>query len=147
MSILEKLQQDLKEAMKSGEKVRIDAIRMLITRLRNERIAKGEDLPEGDELAVLSKEAKKRKESIEMYNKGSRIELAEKEAKELEIISSYLPEELSDDELIRIIEEAIDETGAGSLKDMGKVMGRVMPQVKGRADGKRIQDLVRQKLS
>jgi len=147
MSILEKLQIDLKEAMKSGEKVRVDAIRMLITRLRNERIAKGEDLPEGEELSALSKEAKKRKESIEIYKKGSRFELAEKEAKELEIISSYLPEEFSDEELIRIIDRAVDESGADSLKDMGKVMGIVMPQVKDRADGKRIQELVRQKLS
>ncbi|MCD6117100.1 GatB/YqeY domain-containing protein [bacterium] len=147
MSILEKLQIDLKEAMKSGEKVRVDAIRMLITRLRNERIAKGEDLPEGEELSALSKEAKKRKESIEIYKKGSRFELAEKEAKELEIISSYLPKEFSDEELIQIIDRAVDESGADSLKDMGKVMGIVMPQVKDRADGKRIQELVRQKLS
>ena len=146
MSILNKLQQDLKDSLKSGDKVRTDAIRMLISRLKNERISKGEDLTEDQEFSVLSKEAKKRKESIAMYRQGGREDLAAKEEQEFEIISSYLPAELSDEEIESIVSSVINETGAESLKDMGKVMGKVMPQVRGRADGKRIQEIVKKKL-
>ncbi|RKY77563.1 GatB/YqeY domain-containing protein [candidate division KSB1 bacterium] len=146
MSILNKLQQDLKDSLKSGDKVRTDAIRMLISRLKNERISKGEDLTEDQEFSVLSKEAKKRKESIAMYRQGGREDLAAKEEQEFEIISSYLPAELSDEEIENIVNSVINETGAESLKDMGKVMGKVMPQVRGRADGKRIQEIVKKKL-
>jgi len=146
MSILNKLQQDLKDSLKSGDKVRTDAIRMLISRLKNERISKGEDLTEDQEFSVLSKEAKKRKESIAMYRQGGREDLAVKEEQEFEIISSYLPAELSDEEIENIVSSVINETGAESLKDIGKVMGKVMPQVRGRADGKRIQEIVKKKL-
>jgi len=146
MSILNKLQQDLKDSLKSGDKVRTDAIRMLISRLKNERISKGEDLTEDQEFSVLSKEAKKRKESIAMYRQGGREDLAAKEEQEFEIISSYLPAELSDEEIENIVSSVINETGAESLKDIGKVMGKVMPQVRGRADGKRIQEIVKKKL-
>ena len=146
MSILNKLQQDLKDSLKSGDKVRTDAIRMLISRLKNERISKGEDLTEDQEFSVLSKEAKKRKESITMYRQGGREDLVAREEREFEIISSYLPAELSDEEIESIVSSVINETGAESLKDMGKVMGKVMPQVRGRADGKRIQEIVKKKL-
>ncbi len=146
MGLQEKLLDDMKTAMKSGNKVALETLRMLRSQLKNASIAKGEDLSEEDVLGVLSKEAKKRKESFELYRQGGREDLAEKEEMEMQIIVSYLPEALSEDELVQIVDKAIVETEAESLRDMGKVMGVVMPQVKGRADGKAVQEMVKKKL-
>jgi uncharacterized protein YqeY len=146
MGLQEKLLDDMKTAMKSGNKVALETLRMLRSQLKNASIAKGEDLSEEDVIGVLSKEAKKRKESFELYRQGGREDLAEKEEMEMQIIASYLPEALSEDELAKIIDKAVVETEAESLRDMGKVMGVVMPQVKGRADGKAVQEMVKKKL-
>jgi uncharacterized protein YqeY len=146
MGLQEKLLDDMKTAMKSGNKVALETLRMLRSQLKNASIAKGEDLSEEDVIGVLSKEAKKRKESFELYRQGGREDLAEKEEMEMQIIVSYLPEALSEEELAKIIDKAIVETEAESLRDMGKVMGVVMPQVKGRADGKAVQEMVKKKL-
>jgi len=146
MSVLEKLQKDLTAAMKAGDRDRTSTIRLMVNCLKNERIALAKDLSEDQENAILSKEAKKRRESIDMYRQGDRTDLADQEERELHIIESYLPEALSNDELCDIIEKVIEETGAASLNDMGKVMGAVMPRVRGRADGKQIQGIVREKL-
>lgn len=147
MEIQEKIQDDMKAALKSGDKLVLETLRMLRAQMKNVTIAKGEDLSEEDVFGILSKEVKKRKESIKLYNEGGREELAEKEEKEMKILTAYMPEELSTEELDTIVSKAISETDAEGMKDMGKVMGAVMPQVKGRADGKVIQDLVKAKLS
>jgi uncharacterized protein YqeY len=146
MSIEAKLLDDMKSAMKSGDTVRLETIRMLRAQLKNASLGKQEALPEQDVLAILAKEAKKRKESIELYRQGGREDLVESETKELEIIEAYLPAALTEQEIDEIIGEAIQQSGATGVSDMGKVMGRVMSRVKGRADGKMIQNRVRQKL-
>lgn len=120
---------------------------MLRSQLQNASIKKGKDLSDEDVIGVLSKEVRKRKESVEMYKQGEREDLVEKETRELEIISSYLPEALSPEELESIVEKAIEEAGVESLRELGKVMGFIMPQVKGRADGKEVQEIVKNKLS
>ena len=147
MGLEERLLEDMKTGMKSGDKLAVETLRMLRSQIKNASIAKGEDLSEDDVIGVLSKEAKKRKESLELFKEGGREDLVEKEQTELDLISSYLPEALSDDELLGIVQKAIDESGAEGLRDMGKVMGLVMPKVKGRADGKMVQELVKKKLS
>jgi len=147
MGLEQKLVDDMKSAMKSGDKMVLGTIRMLRAQLKNASIAKGKDLSDEDVIEILSREAKKRKESLELYKKGGRADLVEKEEKELAIITSYLPEQLSQDEIEKIVDEIIAETGVESLRDMGKVMGAVMQKVKGRADGKIVQEIVKKKLS
>lgn len=147
MGLQEQLMEDMKAAMKSGDKPTVETLRLIRSQVKNVAISKGEDLSDDDVISVLTKEAKKRKESIELYKKGGRDELAESEEKELGIIQSYLPEAISEEELSQIVQSAIEESGAESMKEMGKVMGFVMPQVKGRADGKAVREMVKQKLS
>jgi uncharacterized protein YqeY len=149
MNLQEKLNEDMRKALRKKEALRLSTIRLLLAAIKNLEIAKGKDkeLKESDLIGVLSAEAKKRKEAIEEYEKGKREDLVEKETKELEIIKEYLPEELSPEELEKIIEETIEEVGARDLKDMGKVMGAIMGKVKGRADGKVINQTVREKLA
>ena len=147
MGVEAKLLDDMRAAMKSGNKVALETSRMIRSQLKNASIAKGKDLSEEDVIDVLSKEAKKRKESLELFKQGGREDLAEKEQHELNIITSYLPAALSEDEVLGIIDKAVAEVGAEGMQDMGKVMGKVMPEVKGRADGKVVQELVKKKLS
>lgn len=147
MGLEEKLNTDLKNAMKSNDRAAVDTLRTLRAAIQNARLDKREKFTEEDALAAIQKEAKKRKESIGLYEQGGRSDLAEKESKELEIISAYLPEALSDKALREIIDEAVRESGAESVREMGKVMGQVMPKVKGKADGKHVQNLVREALS
>lgn len=147
MGLQEQLLEDMKSAMKSGDQVKLDTLRMLRAQLKNATIALGEELSEQDVLSVLSKEAKKRKESIALYKEGGREDLAAKEENEHEIISSYLPEAMSEEAIAETIQNVIQETGAEGLRDMGKVMGQVMAKVKGRADGSQVQQLVKKMLS
>jgi uncharacterized protein YqeY len=147
MGIEDKLLEDMKTSMKSGDKIRLETIRMLRAQLKNANIGSKDPLAESDVIAVIDKEAKRRKESIELYKQGQRADLVETESRELEILQSYLPAALSEMEIQEIITQAIHQTDALGVKDIGKVMGIIMPQVKGRADGKHIQELVRQKLS
>jgi uncharacterized protein YqeY len=147
MGIQEQIQNDMKAAMKSGDKVVLETLRMVRAQITNTGIAKGEDLSDEDVFGILSKEVKKRKESIKLYKEGEREELAEQEEKEMKVLISYLPEALSPEELEAMVVKAIAEAGAEGMQDMGKVMGVVMPLTKGRADGKAIQDLVRSRLS
>ena len=146
MSILVKLTEDMKKAMKEGDKIRLSTIRLLLAQLKDTKIAKGDILSEEEEIAVLTSAAKKRKESIKAYAEGGREDLVERESKELEIISSYLPEQLSEKEIASKISQIIEKTGAVSLKDLGAVMREAMQEFKGRADGKLVQQLVRKKL-
>lgn len=141
------IKSDMKAAMKEGRKEEVSTLRMLISSLNNAKIDKGGELSDDDVVDVLSTEAKQRRESIEAYRDGGRDELVEKEQNELEVVHRYLPEQLSDDEIAQIVDEAIEETGAETEADMGRVMGKVMPEVKGQAEGSKVKDIVMQKLA
>ncbi len=146
MSFLQKLDDDLKVALKASDGLRVSVLRMVKSALKYRQIDKGGDLSEEDISAVLSSLAKQRRESIEQFSKGGREDLAEKERQELSILQSYLPEQLSPEQLDSIITDAIKESSASGVKDMGKVMRLVMAKVKGAADGKlvntRVKDLL-----
>lgn len=145
--MLDKLQSDLKNALKNSEKERLNALRNLISKIKSEEIEKGETLSDDECLKVCIKNAKQIKESISQFEKGGRQDLAEKEKEELDIISSYLPEELTDNEIITIIKNIINNVNASGPSDMGKIMGPVMGKVAGRADGKRVQKFVLEELN
>lgn len=147
MSLNEQINIDLKAAMKSGDKPRLDTLRLLRASMIDltKRGGDGGITPE-EELAVLMAAMKKRKEAIEVYEKAGRLELAQQERIELDIISSYLPKQLSAEEAASIIQRIITETGASSAKDFGKVMPLAMKELKGKFDGKLVQELVKAKL-
>ena len=145
--MLEKLRTDLKEAMKNSEKDKLTSIRNLISKIKSKEIEKGEPLNDEECLKVCMSCAKQIKDSISQFEKGNRQDLADKEKIELDIISSYLPEELSDDEIITIIRDIISNVGASSASDMGKVMGPVMGKIAGQADGSRVQKFVLEELN
>ena len=147
MSLTDRLSDDLKVAMKARDQLRMDAIRMVKAALQNKEIELKKDLDEAEMSRVLLTLVKQRKEAAELYQKGKREELAEKELKELAIIEAYLPKALSQDEIVQIIESAIRETGPVTMKDMGKVMKAVTTKLAGQAvDGKQLSDLVRARL-
>jgi len=127
--------------MKAGERERVGALRLVLSELQKAAKEGGDD-----EIAVLRRERKRRLDAAEQFRTGGRAELADKEESEAELIGGYLPAELSDAELTALVAEKVEQTGAASPKDMGKVMGAVMPAVGGRADGKRVSALVREKL-
>ena len=140
------LKSDMKDAMRAREADRLSVIRMLISSLKNKQIELREDLTEDHVLAVLTSEAKKRNESITEYTKGGRDDMAQKETEELELIQSYLPAPMSDDEVSALVDEIVASSGASSPQDMGKVMGPLMEKLGGRYDGKKAKDLVLKKL-
>lgn len=150
MSLKEKITEDIKAAMKSKDKVRLETLRSIKKFVLEKEIAArgdGQDtLTEALEMEVLVQVAKQRRDSIEQYQKAGRQELADQEAEELAIIEEYLPKQLSDEEVEAIVEEIIAQVGATSPKDMGKVMGPVMQKLKGKADGKKVQEIVKAKL-
>jgi len=141
MSILEQVQDDVKIAMKAGERDRVTALRMVVNALQQEA-KEGKD----DEVAALQRERKRRLDAAEAYRDGGRTEQAEAEEAEAAMIEAYLPEQLSDAELGELVGAAIEETGASEPKQMGEVMKVLMPRVGGRADGKRVSQAVREKL-
>lgn len=156
LKMIPKLQSDLKQAQLDRAEVSVSTLRMLISEINNAKIAKGEDLTDQDIILVVQRESKKRKESIEAFRRGGREESARKEELELKILVSYLPTQLSDEELTSVVEEAITEleakgliakVGAASLTDMGKVIGMVMSKAVGQADGGRVSSLVKIRLS
>jgi uncharacterized protein YqeY len=142
MSLLEQIQDDVKGAMKAGERDRVHALRLVVNELQKAAKEDG-----GDEVEVLQRERKRRLEAAEAYREGGRTDLAEAEEHEAELIAGYMPEQLSDEELNAIVGDAVAESGASSPQEMGKVMALVMPKVKGRADGKRVSAAVKEKLS
>jgi uncharacterized protein YqeY len=148
MSLLQKLDDDLKTALKASESLKVSVLRMTKASLKNMQIDKREELSEDDIISVILTLTKQRKESIEQFSKGGREDLAEKERQELSILQSYLPRQLTKEELDSIIIEAIKESSSKGAKDLGKVMRLVMPRVKGTADGKivnqRVKDLLEQ---
>lgn len=148
MHFNEKINDDMKNAMKSGDKVRLETLRMLRAQiLEFEKSGSGREMNDDDTLKILLSAVKKRKESIDLYEKAGRSELAEKEKKEIEIISEYLPKQMSAEEASKIIDTIIKETGATSSKDFAKVMPLVMKELKGKMDGKSINEIVKQKLT
>jgi hypothetical protein len=147
MSLEDRILDDMKSAMKAGRKTELATIRMVRAQLKDARISKGADLNEEDVIAVLQQAAKRRRESIDMYRKGSRPDLVEKEQQELEIVQRYLPEQLSEDEIGKVIARQIEKLGISGEKDIGRLMGAIMPLVKGKADGKVVQQLARTALA
>ena len=140
--MLNQIQDDVKGAMKAGERERVHALRLIINELQKAAKENG-----ADEVDVLARERKRRLEAAEAYREGGRADRAEAEEREAELIRSYMPEQLSDEELSAIVGDAVAESGATSPKEMGQVMALVMPQVKGRADGKRVSNAVKEKLT
>lgn len=133
-------------ALKAGEQIKVSTLRMLISAVKNREIQAGKDLDDAGVMAVVESQVKSHKESIVQYEKGNRPELARKEKKELEILLAYMPEQLSDADLDKLIDEAVAESGASGPKEMGKVMGVLMPKVKGRADGTVVRQKVQARL-
>ena len=145
--IMQRLQGDMKAAMKGREKERLNTIRMLISSLKNRQIELGRDLTDDDVIETLSTEAKRRREAADQYREGDRPELANQEEAELEVVQQYLPQQFDDQEVRTMIEDIKTETGASSRKDMGKVMGQLMPRLTGRFDGSRARELVMEALA
>lgn len=145
--MVDKLQQDLQAAQLARDEVKVSTLRLLISEIKNAEIAKGGQLLEEDLISVVQKEAKKRKEAIEAFRLGGREDSAKKEESELAILSAYLPAQMSTEELTKLVDEAINELGANSVADMGKVIGVVMGKVKGQADGGTVSGIVKQKLA
>ena len=146
MSLSEQIQKDMYAAMKNGEKDKTVTLRSALSKLKDKRIDKQDDLSEQDELQVIKTMVKQRYESIEMYEKGGRDDLVAKEKTELEILETFLPQMMGAEELGALINDVIAETGATSMSDIGKIMPEVMKRSAGRADGKLAQSLVRDKL-
>lgn len=144
--MLEKLQAELKQSMKNRDELRTSVLRMLISDFKYAQIEKRSALDEAESIQVIKKAIKKRKESIEMYEKGGRPELAAKEADELKILQTFVPAEMDEDVVRQKIEELIVELGAKDKKDMGRVIKEVMSRYKGQIDGKMAQKLISEKL-
>jgi len=144
--LLATIQNDLKTALKEKNELQVSTLRLLLAEIHNRQIEKQAELTEEDIVAVLRKEAKKRQESVEAYEKGGRQELADKESKELLILSKYLPQEMSPQELEKIVKEVIGKVGAQGAGDFGKVMGGVMDKVKGQIDGAKVSEAVKKLL-
>jgi len=142
----DKITQDMKKALAAKDKVKLSVIRLLKSEIRYKEIEKGSELSDDEIISVLSSSVKRHKDSIEQFEKGGRDDLAAQEKAELEIIWEYMPKQLEEDELSKIVDEAIKETDVLSPSGLGKVMKTVMPKVKGRADGKRVNELALSKL-
>ena len=147
MSLLERLNSDIKHAMKNKEKDKLSVIRMIKSSIQNEAIKTGNELSEDEELTVLSREVKQRKDSLHEFDKAGREDLVEKIRTELQYVELYMPKHLSEEEVSEIVKQAISETGASSKAEMGKVMAVIMPKVKGKAEGSLVNKLVQQHLS
>lgn len=149
MALADQLQADLTAAMKARDADATATLRMVIAAVKNARVeaGRGGEVSDSETVELLEREAKRRRESIEAYRAAGRDELADKEERELAIITRYLPAQLGADELAAIVDEAIAETGASDPGDLGQVMSVVMPKVRGRADGKQVNALVRERLA
>lgn len=148
MALPEQIQSDLTAAMKARDKETVKTLRMIVAAIRNARVEGGRsgDLSDEETLALLTREAKKRTEAAEAYDQAGRPELAAEERAELEIVRRYLPEQLGEEEIRAAVDEAVAETGAQGPGDLGRVMSAVMPKLRGRADGKAVNAIVRERL-
>jgi uncharacterized protein len=147
MTLIARLESELTVAMKERDTVRRDALRLILSSLRSAEKELQRPLHHDEELQVLQRERKRRVESIEAFEAAGREEQAAKEEAELDVLEEFMPEPLSEDELERIVDDAIAEVGATSMRDLGRVMADVMPQIAGRADGSAVSQLVREKLA
>ncbi|TBL70379.1 GatB/YqeY domain-containing protein [Paenibacillus thalictri] len=147
MSLSERLNEDMKQAMKSQDKFKLSVIRMVRASIKNIEIDQRRTLDDSEVLDVLNREIKQRRDSLHEFEKAGRSDLADGLKAELDILAVYMPQQLSEEEVKAIVQQTIQEVGASSKADMGKVMGALMPKVKGRADGKLINQLVQQSLS
>ena len=147
MSLADRLQADMTTAMRDGDALKRDTLRMVLAAAHNAQVAARRPLTDDELVGVLSKEAKTRRESIEAFTQAGRSDLADKERAEADIIAVYLPAALTEDELRAMVAEAISATGATSARDLGKVMGQLSPRIRGRADGKQVSGMVAQQLA
>lgn len=146
MSLLTTLNDDIKTAMKAKDKETLSVLRMLKTAIQNDQIKLGRELNGEEELTVLSREMKQRRDSLSEFEKAERDDLIDKVKVEITIVEKYMPQQLSEEEIRQIVQGAIDQTGATSPKEFGKVMGVVMPKVKGKADGNQVNAIVKELL-
>ena len=144
MSLFERIQNDMYAAMKAGEKEKSNTLRTTLAKLKDKRIEKREDLSEAETIKVLQTLVKQGKESVELFEKGGRLELAASENGEIDILNSYLPQMISEDNIRNIVQTVVDEVGAVSMADLGKVMPKVMERGEGLIDGKTAQQFVRE---
>ncbi len=142
MALTDRLREDLNQALRKGDKTRLSVIRLLISNINNAQIAKGGPMDDGDVLAVMNKQAKQHRESIDAFRKGNRADLLAKEEAELAVVLEYLPEQMPRDEIAAVARRVIEEVGARGPGDKGKVMSRLMPQLKGKAPGAEINAVV-----
>jgi uncharacterized protein YqeY len=147
VTLIAEIEEDIKDAMREGDAARRDALRLILASLKSAEKELLRPLSEDEELQVLQRERKKRIEAAEAFRSGGREEQAEKEEAELDVLEEFMPEPLSEEELEQIIDDAIAENGATSMRDMGRVMKDVMPQVAGRADGSAVSQILREKLA
>jgi uncharacterized protein YqeY len=147
MNLAERLNEDMKQAMKSGEKDRLSSIRMVRASIKNQEIELRRPLEEAEVIQVISRELKQRRDSLQDFERAGREDLVANVSAEIEVISQYLPQQLTEEEIKLIVSQTMQETGASSKADLGKLMGALMPKVKGRADGKLVNQLVQQLLS
>jgi len=147
MSLEQRLADEMKSALRSGDKLRLSVIRMARAAMKNKEIEDREKLDDGAIIRVISGLVKKGEESLVHFQQANRPDLVDKQEKELEILRSFLPQQLSRDEILTLVDEAIQETDALDVKDLGKVMKSLMPKITGRADGKFVNQMVREKLS
>ncbi|BBI34736.1 GatB/YqeY domain-containing protein [Cohnella abietis] len=146
MNLAERLNEDMKQAMRDGNKFRLQTIRMVRASIKNQEIELRRPLEENETLNILSRELKQRRDSLEDFKRGDREDLVSNVTAEIEIISEYLPQQLTEEEVKAIVAQTMQETGASSKADLGKLMGALMPKVKGLADGKLVNAIVQQSL-
>lgn len=146
MQLKEKLMEDMKDSMKKGEQIKLSAIRMVRAGIKNKEIELGRELKDEDVVGVISSAIKQRKDSYAQFLNANRMDLADKEKKEIEVLSIYLPEQMGEDEIKKRIREIISETGATTSKDIGRVMKILMPELKGKADGNLVNKIARDML-
>ena len=147
MSLENQIKSDMKDALKTGQKEKLNTLRSVISQIKDEWIKKREDLTDSEVIGVLMRAVKSRKDSVVMYKKGNREDLVKKEQDELELIQTYLPEQMSEEDIKKEIASIVESVGASDIKDIGKVMGPVMAKLKGKADGKLVQQIARSLLS
>lgn len=147
MALLQRLKEDLTQSLKGGNKVRVSVLRMVIAGVNNAEIAKGGPLDDGDILSIISKQAKQHRESIEAFTKGKRADLVAQEESELAILLDFLPKQLSRQEISTAAHQVMEEVGARGPGDKGKVMSKLMPQLKGKAEGHEINAVVAELLA
>jgi len=143
----QRIMDDMKSCMRAGDKERLGTIRLALSAIKQQEVDSRSTLEDADILAILDKMAKQRRESIEQFEKAGRDDLASKEKDELKVIQTYLPSQLSDEEIASIIDEAIQTTGAQTMRDMGKIMGIIKPKMQGRADMGAVSALIKSRLS